>query len=95
MTNSPSSAGSDTVVAPLAAGLRRERVRVRRRRARQGHAASEKWSPRSRRRTLQTVFVCAGALLLMGAALYFSLSHQGAEPQGSVRGVPVGARGAA
>ncbi|HEY4393862.1 MAG TPA: hypothetical protein VGP64_07365 [Polyangia bacterium] len=41
---------------------------------------------------MRTAFVCAGALLLMAAALYFSLSHQGGGPEGSARGLVVGVR---
>lgn len=95
MTNSPSSAGSETVAALLEAGPRGERARVRRRRAHPGHRPAEKWTPRSRRRAVHTVFVCAGALLLMVVALYFTLSRGDAGPQGSTRGIVVGARAAA
>lgn len=93
MTNGPSSAGTDMVAAPLAPELRRERVKVRRRRARQGHRPSEKWTARTRHRAVQMAFLCAGALLLMAAALYFSLSRASEGP-GATRGV-VGAHGAA
>ena len=95
MTNSPSTGGSDAVAASLTVDVRLERSRVRRRRARQDRRPSDKWSARSRRRAVQTVFVCAGALLLMVAALYFTLSHEGSGPQGSERGMVTGARLAA
>ncbi|HEY6477503.1 MAG TPA: hypothetical protein VI456_13060 [Polyangia bacterium] len=93
MTNGPSSAGTDMVAAPLVAEPRRERVKVRRRRARQGHRPNERWTARTRRRAVQTVVLCAGALLLMAAGLYFSLAHASAGP-GATRSV-VGVRGAA
>jgi hypothetical protein len=79
MANSPPTGGSDAVAAPLEGGMRRVRVRVRRRRARDGQRWRSSWT-RSRRRNLRTVFVCAGALLLMGTALYFSLSSLGSGP---------------
>jgi hypothetical protein len=78
MTHSPFSAGSDAVAAPLASG-RRERIRVRRRRARSGSRWRSKW-PRSRRRVLWTAFICAGVLALMGTGLYFSLSFLSSPP---------------
>jgi hypothetical protein len=95
MTNNPSSAGSDTVAATLVGDLRPEHVKVRRRRARQGHRSQERWTVRSRRRAMQSAFVCAGALLLMAAAVYFTLAHESSGPEGSARGILVGARSAA
>jgi hypothetical protein len=71
----------------------RVRVRVRRRLPRQGR--QQQWTSRSRRRAVQMVFVCAGALLLMVAALYFTLSHEASGAQGSRSGGVVGARVAA
>jgi hypothetical protein len=94
MTNGPSSVESDVVATPFVDGLQRERVSVRRRRARQGHRPNARWTTRSRRRTVQTVFLCAGALLVMAAALYFSLSRESAGP-GAARGGVVGVRSAA
>jgi hypothetical protein len=94
MTNGPSIAGSDAVAPPLEVELRRERVSVRRRRARQGHRPNGKWTAGSRRRAVRMAVLCTGALLLMAAALYFSLSHESAEPA-AARGGVVGARSAA
>jgi hypothetical protein len=81
MTDSPSSAGTDVLSAPLADGRRRVRVavRVRRRRARQGSRGHSKWT-RSRRRALRTALVAAGLLLVMGTGLYLSLSLMGSPP---------------
>jgi hypothetical protein len=94
MTNGPSIAGSDVGTAPLETQFRRERVTVRRRRARQGRRPRGAWTTRSRRRAVQMAALCAGALLLMMAALYFSLAHENAGP-GAARGGVVGGRGAA
>jgi hypothetical protein len=89
MTNSPSTGGGNAAAAQLTVEADRVRVKVRRRRARQGQ--QPRWTARARRQTVQMAFVCAGALLLMAAALYLSLSHQSAGPEGSGRGMVVGA----
>ena len=95
MTNGQASVGSDGdpnddgTVFPL---LFRERVTKRRRRARQNRREGAHWvAGRSRRLTVRTFAVCAGALLLMAIGLYFGLSRQesrapleGAAPPGSV-----------
>jgi hypothetical protein len=95
MINGPSNVVSETVDFPGRQAGYRERVTVRRRREWEGLRFRKNWTASPRRRAVQTVFVCAGALLLMAAALYFSLSLQNAGPGESVRGVVTGARGAA
>jgi hypothetical protein len=91
MTNGQSSVGSDggELSSPLAPELHRERVSVRRRRARSGGSAgsagsagldrrqSPSWvTARSRRRMARSFALCAGVLLLMAIGLYFGLAHQ-------------------
>lgn len=57
--------------------FRRARVVVRRRRAHSRSKSSREWTAqRSRRRTIRTVMVCAGVLVLMAVGLYYGLSHQ-------------------
>ena len=95
MTNGQSSVGRDRdrsdngIVAPPPVEASRTRVTSRRRRARQDRRRSATWiAGRSRRRTVRTLAVCAGALLLMALGLYFGLEHQ--ESRGSLEGaVPV------
>jgi hypothetical protein len=80
MTESPLSAGSDAMAAPLSSERYRVRIRVRRRRPRQGSRwYSRRWS-RSRRRVLRTAFICAGILLVMGSGVYYSLAFMGSRP---------------
>lgn len=64
----------------------RARVVARRRRASR-HRQGGQWNVRSsRRRSLRTLVVCAGVLLLMAVGLYFGLSHQEVAPtEGSLR----------
>jgi hypothetical protein len=101
MTNGQSSVGSDgrDVVSPLEPELHRERVTVRRRRARSARSPqsdsrqSAKWvATRSRRRTARAFALCAGVLLLMAIGLYFGLSHQesAAPVEGAVRASAAG-----
>jgi len=88
MTDSPFTGGSDAVAARLTVEKDRVRVKVRRRRPRQGQ--QPRWTARARRRAVQIGFVCAGALVLLAAALYFSLSYLSAGPgipQAGVAGV--------
>jgi transcriptional regulator GlxA family with amidase domain len=92
MTNSPPTGGSDAVAAPLAVAVDRVRVKVRRRRPRQGQQA--KWTARAHRRAVRIAFVCAGTLLLLAAALYFGLSYLSAGPGIPEAGV-AGIRGVA
>lgn len=70
----------------------RERMVVRRRRHhhhhRQGRSSREWVAHRSRRRTLRTLFVSAGVLLLMALALYLSLSGRDSSPSPSSRWLP-------
>jgi hypothetical protein len=98
MTNGQSSVGSDggELISPLAPELHRERVSVRRRRARSAGSDRRQKSPswvaaRSRRRMARSFALCAGVLLLMAIGLYFGLAHQdnaapveGAAPFGAV-----------
>jgi hypothetical protein len=82
---------------PFVPDLQRERISVRRRRARQGdHRRSAKWvATRSRRRVVQTFALCAGVLLLMAVGLYFGLAHQenAAPAEGAARGGTLGVVG--
>jgi hypothetical protein len=97
MTNGQSSVGSDgsDLITPPAPELHRERVSVRRRRARSARSdkgRSAAWvATRSRRRTARAFALSAGVLLLMAIGLYFGLAHQdnaapveGAAPAGAV-----------
>ncbi len=87
-TDGQSNAGNDGMVASLVPASQRERITVRRRRARQGHRPGPKWSAaRSRRQLVRTFALCAGALLLMAIGLYFGLSHQESSGPGAGRGV--------
>jgi hypothetical protein len=94
MTNVQSSVGSDggDLVSPLAPELQRERVTVRRRRARSDRQSAKWVATRSRRRTARAFALCAGVLLLMAIGLYFGLAHQesAAPVEGAVRAGPVG-----
>jgi hypothetical protein len=86
-TNGQVNAGSDGMVASFVPVPERERITVRRRRARQGHRPGPKWgAPRSRKQLIRTFALCAGALLVMAIGLYWGLSHQSAGP-GASRGV--------
>jgi hypothetical protein len=61
--------------------LRRDRVMVRKRRARRD--LKREWSARrSRRRTVRTFAVCVGVLLVMAGVLYFGLSRQETAAEG-------------
>jgi hypothetical protein len=62
--------------------VRRERVVVRRRRARsRRRSGSGIWTtPASRRKVIRAFVVCTGVLLLMGLGLYFGLSRQDTAP---------------
>jgi hypothetical protein len=76
-TDGQLSAGSDGMIASLVPESKRERITVRRRRARQGHRPGPKWGvARSRKYLVRTFALCAGALLVMAVSLYFGLSHQ-------------------
>jgi hypothetical protein len=75
MTNDPSIAGSDTLVPPLGPEVRRQRVKVRRRREGHRHGQQAKWKARSRRRAVQTAFLCTVALGLMTVGLCLGLSR--------------------
>jgi hypothetical protein len=101
MTNGQSSVDSDgrDLVSPLAPELNRERVTVRRRRARSASSAGSdrrqraRWvATRSRRRTARAFALCAGVLLLMAIGLYFGLAHQenAAPVEGAVTAGAVG-----
>ena len=100
MTESQWSVGSDSdrsdngTVSPLTPGVLRERGTTRRRRPRQSRRQGARWVVgRSRRQTVRTLVVCAGALLLMAIGLYFGLAHQ--ESTAPVEGAaPSGAAGA-
>ena len=60
---------------------RRERVVVRRRRARGRHHKRGVWTARaSRRKTVRAIVVCATALVLMALGLYYVLSRQESAP---------------
>ena len=89
MTNGQSSVSDGgEAISSRASELHRERVSVRRRRARSGRRQSAKWvATRSGRRTARAFALCAGVLLLMAIGLYFGLSHQeGAAPvEGALR----------
>ncbi len=79
MTNGQSSVGSDggDLLSPLAPEVHRERVSVRRRRARSDRRQSATWvATRSRRRMARAFALSAGVLLLMAIGLYFGLAHQ-------------------
>jgi anti-sigma factor RsiW len=70
--------------------LRRDRVVVRKRRARRER--QREWSARrSRQRTVRTFAVCVGVLLVMAGILYFGLSRQetAAEGQSPRWGAPI------
>jgi hypothetical protein len=65
--------------------LRKERVTVRKRRARR--RVTREWTARSsRRRTMRTFVVCVGVLLVMAGLLYFGLSRQEAAVEGRFNG---------
>lgn len=71
---------SRTAVAFEVPAFHRERVVVRRRRPRDRRRGVE-WSARSSRaRTIRTVAVSVGILLLMAASLYMGLSRQEMSP---------------
>jgi len=100
MTNGQSSVGSDGegngTLSLLSPELHRERVSVRRRRARPRRKSEDWVATRSRRRVARTFAVCAGALLLMAIGLYFGLAHQeapgpaeGAAPPSAVGAVGI------
>lgn len=96
MTDGHSSADIKEAVLPAASEPRRERVRVRHRRARQGRSSSHgRWvtPSRSRRRAVRTFALCTGVLLLMAIGLYFGLARrENATP--SEAAIRVGAVGA-
>jgi hypothetical protein len=91
-TDGQTNGGSDEVfAAAVPPASQRERITVRRRRARQGHRPGPKWGAvRSRRHLVRTFALCAGALLVMAIGLYFGLSRQEGAGPGAARGVPVG-----
>jgi hypothetical protein len=61
--------------------IRRERVVVRRRRARGRHHKRGVWTARaSRRRVVRAIVVCATVLVLMALGLYYGLSRQESAP---------------
>ncbi len=76
--------GADAVTETLGSpAIGRERVSVRRRRARgsaRGSAHAGKWTGRAKSRWLRTAVLCAGVLLLMVLGLYFSLARQETAP---------------
>jgi hypothetical protein len=90
-TDGQMNAGSDGTVASVVPTSERERITVRRRRARQGHRQGPKWgAARSRKQLVRTFALCAGALLVMAIGLYFGLSHQESLGPGAARSVGVG-----
>ena len=68
--------------APIAVpDIRRERVVVRRRRARGRHHKRGVWTARaSRRKAVRAILVCATVLMLMALGLYYGLSRQESAP---------------
>jgi len=61
--------------------IRRERVVVRRRRARGRHHKRGVWTARaSRRKAIRAVVVCASVLVLMALGIYYGLSKQEISP---------------
>jgi hypothetical protein len=73
-------AGSSEVPPIAVQESHRERVVVRRRRARTRHRTGQ-WTARtSRRRVIRAGVVCAGVLLAMALGLYFGLSRQNTAP---------------
>jgi len=71
---------------------RRERVVVRRRRARGPRRHRPTWSVRvSRQRAIRMFMVCAGVLVLMGLGLYFGLSRQEVAPAESAAPIVIAA----
>jgi hypothetical protein len=103
MMNGQSGVGSDSdrsdngTVSPFTSVGLRQRGTTRRRRARQNRREGAHWVVgRSRRQTVRTLAVCAGALLLMAIGLYFGLARQesaapveGAAPTGAVGAVGI------
>ena len=75
--------------------IRRERVVVRRRRARGRHHDHKRgvWTARaSRRKAIRAVVVCASVLVLMALGLYYGLSRQeSAPPESSHHPSPIAA----
>jgi anti-sigma-K factor RskA len=61
--------------------IRRERVVVRRRRARGRHHKRGVWTARaSRRKAVRAIVVCAAVLVMMALGLYYGLSRQESAP---------------
>ena len=61
--------------------IHRERVVVRRRRARGRHHKRGVWTARaSRRKAVRAILVCATVLVLMALGLYYGLSRQESAP---------------
>jgi hypothetical protein len=63
----------------------RERVVVRRRRARGAHHSGRWMARASRRRRIRTAILCVGVLLVMAVGLYISLSRQDSAPAEGAR----------
>jgi transcriptional regulator GlxA family with amidase domain len=71
----------DSLIVPE---IRRERVVVRRRRARNHRHKHVAWTARaSRRRAVRAIVVCTGVLVLMALGLYYGLSRQAIAPEES------------
>jgi len=73
-------AGSSEVPPIAIQESHRERVTVRRRRARSRHRTGQWTARRSRHRVIRATVVCVGVLLAMAAGLYFGLSRQNVGP---------------
>ena len=76
---------------------RRRRTVERRRRSKRVQYAAQWVVARSRKRTLKTVAVCTGVLLLMAIGLYLGLSRQDSarETEGATKFSPIGLSGVA
>ncbi len=69
-TDGQLSGGSKGMIVSLVPESKRERISVRRRRARQGHRPGPRWgAARSRRYLVRSLALCAGALLGLAVGL--------------------------